>query len=96
MTWEKIEGQEWNLFIPQDTPSHISKEFGVGGNCGVHVCTWELLLATCSYIEFIEGAMQNACVTIEKNCILTKQIKKPKDKLVKYEKKYIRRNNKNA
>ena len=61
---EQYEWQEWNLYIPQDTPSQVLKEFGVGGNCGVHVCIWALILATYSYIDFKEDDIQKARVAI--------------------------------
>ena len=29
---------EWTIFYPHDIPTQVTKEHGVGVNCGIHVC----------------------------------------------------------
>lgn len=49
--------EEWSLFV---IPSQRTEERGLGGNCGVHMCSWALCIATCSGVKFDESAMDIA------------------------------------
>ena len=48
---------EWTLFSPRDIPYQRNEQGVISGNCGVHVCSWALTMATCSNIRFTEEDM---------------------------------------
>ncbi|KYN10224.1 hypothetical protein ALC57_17639, partial [Trachymyrmex cornetzi] len=71
-----ISWNDWTLYIPQDVPSQIINN-DVGGNCGVHVCTWAYIIASDSYTKFSEDDMSAARKGIAKclaNSISNKRI----------------------
>jgi len=50
---------EWTLYIPRDVLSQKINN-NVGGNCGVHICTWGYIIASGSYTPFCEEDMSTA------------------------------------
>lgn len=52
--------KDWKIHAPADVPKQIN-EFGeVGANCGVHMCSWALTVASVSSYHFEEKDMQQA------------------------------------
>ena len=49
-----VSWSEWTLYAPTDIPSQVNEQGEVGGNCGVHICSWALTIATCSDVTFME------------------------------------------
>lgn len=50
---------QWTLHQPKDVPSQKRKGI-VGGNCGVHVCTWVYIIAAGCYTTFTQQNMDAA------------------------------------
>ena len=74
----------WHLYSPKDIPNQ-----GTSGNCGVHVISWALHVATCCDYKFIEEDMNtarrsiavilnNAQSIMNKNCSCKHEVKKEK------------------
>ncbi|KAJ8677934.1 hypothetical protein QAD02_013721 [Eretmocerus hayati] len=54
-----VEWSEWRLYIPRDVPSQIMNG-RVGGDCGVHICSWGLIIYLSSYSPFEQKHMGDA------------------------------------
>lgn len=50
---------EWTVYVAKDIPSQV-KDDEVGGNCGVHICTWAYTIASGSLYHFPEDDMFTA------------------------------------
>ena len=53
---------EWNFYYPPDVPSQILEKRSddtVGGNCGVHICSWAFIIASGIEFYFTENNMND-------------------------------------
>lgn len=60
LTNKQVKVSEWRVYAPSDIPKQSTDGKVLSGNCGVHVSSWGLTLATCSFFPFTEFDMPQA------------------------------------
>lgn len=74
---------EWTLHTPKDVPIQKMND-NVGGNCGVHICTWGYIIASGSYTPFCEEDMSAARKGIANYLVNGVSNKRIEKQIIKY------------